>query len=197
MSTSAALGTSQGTNPTTHASHPRMSGRRGVNRAKAGRQRAEHTHGEADGCDHESSCPCVTVGRGQVRRLDLVDATAHLVDGAVHHDVATLHDVDTIGDAEGQPHVLFDEQHAGRLLGRDPPHGVEEAPDDAGGEAERQLVEEEQRGLGRDRTREGEHLLLAARQQPGDATEQGLELGEQPRPRRRRERPRPAGCRRW
>ncbi len=54
-------------------------------------------------------------------------------------------------------------------------HDREEALDDDGGKAERELVEQEQGRLAGERPPDGEHLLLTAGEQPGAA---GAQLGE-------------------
>ena len=55
----------------------------------------------------------------------------------------------------------------------------EQPLDDQRGETERELVDEQQAGTGRQGPGQHEHLLLAAREQPGLAVEEPFELGEE------------------
>jgi hypothetical protein len=74
--------------------------------------------------------------------------------------------------------VLLDQEDAEPVVGGGP-HGGEEPVDDLGRQADGQLVDQQQPRLPGQAAGEGEHLLLAARQQPHPAVQVVLQLGEQ------------------
>ena len=74
--------------------------------------------------------------------------------------------------------MLLDEQYAAARVERVLLHDRQEALDDHGGEPERELVEEEQAGPAGQSARDGEHLLLAAREEPDAPGAQVSELRE-------------------
>jgi hypothetical protein len=82
------------------------------------------------------------------------------------------HDDAAVGDVERELYVLLDEQDAGAGVGGVGAHDREHALDDHRRKAEAELVDEEQSWSARERAREGEHLLLAAGEQPGAAVTQ-------------------------
>ena len=92
------------------------------------------------------------VGLGELAR---VTGERHLAD--VQH-------VGQVGDPERHGGVLLHQQHR-RALPVDLGDDLADLADDAGREAERRLVEQEQLRAGHQRTADGQHLLLAAGQQ--------------------------------
>jgi hypothetical protein len=81
-------------------------------------------------------------------------------------------DVTPVGDLQRQVHVLFHEQYAGPAAGRGRPYRRQQPVHDNRGQAEAHLVEHQQLRLAAERPRDGQHLLLAAGQQPGLASAQ-------------------------
>ena len=77
-------------------------------------------------------------------------------------DLAVHHDGHLVGHAEDELGELLHQQDRG-ARGRDRLHLLVELLDDQRREPHRQLVEQQQRRIGRERTGEREHLLLAAR----------------------------------
>src|SRR5262245_58991846 len=74
--------------------------------------------------------------------------------------------------------MLLDQQDAAAARLRVLAHDREQALDDHRGQPERELVEQQQARLAGERAADGEHLLLAAREQPHPSSAQLLELGE-------------------
>src|SRR5271166_5108586 len=77
-------------------------------------------------------------------------------------DGAFLDDIDALGDEAGESEVLLAQQKAEPL----PLHlanGLNHLLDDAWREALGRLVEQQKRGIAHERARNGEHLLLPAR----------------------------------
>src|SRR5438132_8154697 len=86
-----------------------------------------------------------------------------LAGGTAVPDLALLHDVHARADLQGERHVLLDEENRQTV----PAQHVDDLPDlgdHAWHQALRRLVEQDDLGLERHRTRDGEHLLLAARE---------------------------------
>ena len=77
-------------------------------------------------------------------------------------DVAVQHDSGPIGDPEDLVGELLDDENR-EPLGGDPAHVAVELFDDDRRQAHRKLVDEQQRGFGRERSCHRKHLLLAAR----------------------------------
>src|SRR5207245_3933932 len=94
-------------------------------------------------------------------------------------------DIGAIGEREGEPGHLVDEQDR-RRLGAQPVERREEVVDHRGREAERGLVEQQHLRPAHQAARDREHLLLAAREQAGalmqpfpqprEALEHGLDI---------------------
>ena len=74
-----------------------------------------------------------------------------------------------VGDLERHVHVLLDDEHAGIGLVGDAPHDRQQALDDDRRQPEAHLVDEQALRLRRQRPGHRQHLLLAARQQAGEA----------------------------
>ena len=75
--------------------------------------------------------------------------------------------------------MLLDEEHPDTSLLGCFANRLQQAGDDERGQAERELVGEEENGLTGERACEREDLLLAAREEAAPASEERLELGEQ------------------
>ena len=95
----------------------------------------------------------------------------------------------TVGDAEDGTGELLDHQDRHALAG-DAGHDVVELADDERGQAHRQLVEEQQAGVGGQAAGHGEHLLLAARQRAGQLVDRAPRAGGSGRRPAARRRPR-------
>src|ERR1019366_4275382 len=98
-----------------------------------------------------------------------VDAPERLVAAEVfgrasHHDPPGLEEIDAIGQIERDRGVLLDQQNAHVLVGVDVAHDPVELFDDERREPERRLVEEHELRARHERSPDGEHLLLAARE---------------------------------
>src|SRR5919108_4168775 len=78
-------------------------------------------------------------------------------------DHALLHDVDAVGDAERERHVLLDEQDRDAVLVQHL-NDVADLRDHARHQPLGRLVEQDDARLEHHRPRDGEHLLLAARE---------------------------------
>jgi hypothetical protein len=88
---------------------------------------------------------------------------AQLVGSPGQGDGSTSHHQHPVGHVHGLVDVLFDQQDAHTVVGRRP-HDPEQPFDDERGEAEAQLVDQQQAGAPRETSRQGQHLLLASRQ---------------------------------
>src|SRR3954465_10233294 len=85
------------------------------------------------------------------------------------HDLAVQHDRRVVRDIEHRSGELLD--HEDRHTGlRHLPDDVVELLDDQRGQPHRQLVEQQQRRLHRESSRQREHLLLASGHRPRDLT---------------------------
>ena len=118
--------------------------------------------------------------RREVRAFDIVvsgevppDPEKALLEGAVGGqlagrddpaDPAVDHDRDVLGDGRRDPDVLFDEEDGDVALGREGREQLLELGDDEGGEPLGRLVEHQQPRVLEEGARDGEHLLLAARE---------------------------------
>src|SRR2546426_4975287 len=96
----------------------------------------------------------------QVARLDLFVAQ-ELVRAGLVDDLALAHEVDVVGDAEGEGEVLLDDQD-GRAPGLEPAQNAPELSHQERREPLRGLVHQENVGVAHQRPPAGEHLLLAA-----------------------------------
>jgi len=79
----------------------------------------------------------------------------------VQHEAAGLEHGGALGERERLTHVLLDE-HDRHAVGVDRAHGVEDALDQHGGQAERGLVQHQHARLGHQRAADRAHLLLTA-----------------------------------
>ena len=86
--------------------------------------------------------------------------------------------VPAVGDLERELHVLLDQQDRATGALRVLPHDREQGLDDHRRKPEAELVEQEQPRLAGERAADGEHLLLAAREQPGAPRPQLAQQGE-------------------
>src|SRR4029077_14319723 len=84
--------------------------------------------------------------------------------GAGKRDQAVDHDIAAVGELERMEGVLLDQKHGEAVLGVELSDGVEDLPHDQRRQAERRLVEHEKFWPAHQRTRDRQHLLLAARQ---------------------------------
>src|SRR5712691_11206783 len=122
--------------------------------------------------------PPLAAGVAEVELLD-VRVAPEPVAVAVEHDAPVLHDVTVVGDVERDRGALLDHQDRHAELAADveePPHQI---VDDDRGEAERQLVHQQEVGPTHDGACEREHLPLAAGQEAADAAPQFAEAGEE------------------
>ena len=81
-------------------------------------------------------------------------------------DPAVDHDRDVVGDGRRDPDVLLDEEDGDVALGREGREQRLQLGDDEGGEPLGRLVEHEEARVLEEGARDGEHLLLAARELP-------------------------------
>src|SRR5215472_3368060 len=81
-------------------------------------------------------------------------------------DPPVLHDVAVIGNPEGDPRVLLDEEKRRPSLRIDLLDDLEDLTYQEWRESERRLIEQHELRLGHERTPDHEHLLLAAAQIP-------------------------------
>ena len=102
----------------------------------------------------------------------------HRLRALVEDDLPVGEHVPAVCDLERELDVLLDEQHTAARVERVPMNNREQRLDDDGGEPERELVEEQQSGAAGEPARDGEHLLLAAREEPDPAHAQIPKLGE-------------------
>jgi hypothetical protein len=86
--------------------------------------------------------------------------------------------VAAVGQLQRHVHVLLDQQHAGPGARGVLAHHRQQAADDHRGEAEAHLVEHQQPWLAGQGAGDREHLLLAARHQPGLAVLERAQRGE-------------------
>jgi hypothetical protein len=91
---------------------------------------------------------------------------AQVAGGAGETDLAALHDVGVVGQAQGHGGELLDEQHAGAALG-DGGDDRDQPADHDRGQAQRQLVDQHVARLGDQGLGQHDHLLLAAGQRAG------------------------------
>ena len=103
---------------------------------------------------------------------------AQLVGSTGEGDGTTPHHQDPVGHFHGLVDVLFDQKDTHAVVGRRP-HDPEQSFHDERGEAEGQLVHQQQAWTPREPSRQRQHLLLASRQQTDASAQVRLELGEQ------------------
>ena len=96
----------------------------------------------------------------------------------VEADRALLEEVGAIGGVERGVHRLLDDDH-GDALRMEVPHHIEQLLDQEWAQTQRQLVDHQHLRLDEERHRDGEHLLLTARQAGGGFVEPIAERGEE------------------
>ena len=111
-------------------------------------------------------------------RAEQVGSLEQLGGEPVEPDRALLHEERLVGGGERHVHRLLDEDHGDALLA-ELLHDVEELLDDEGRQAEGQLVDHQQLGLGEERHGQREHLLLATRELRRGVVEPAAQRGEQ------------------
>src|SRR5690606_8216091 len=122
--------------------------------------------------------PATLLAQAQVELLD-VGVLPELGRRTLEHDPALLHDVAVVGDLEGAPGVLLHDEHGEAALLVEPLDVAEDLLHQQGRQAQGRLVEHEQLGPRHQRPADGEHLLLATGQVPGDPVAHVGELGEE------------------
>src|SRR5438445_291901 len=115
-----------------------------------------------------------TMTRGAVaRRRITVSSTSTPMAAA-----AAIPAAHATGQGQGDVHGLLDE-HDRRAVGVEPAHGVEQAFDHDGREAERELIDEQDPGAQHEGPSQGQHLLLPARERARGGGQAIAQLGEQ------------------
>src|SRR5262245_24039372 len=77
---------------------------------------------------------------------------------AIEHDAAVFQDIAVVDHAQGEGRVLLDDhQRQGKCVA-DGDQALQEIGDDDGGEAQRQLIDEQQFGLANEPGGDGQHL---------------------------------------
>ena len=105
----------------------------------------------------------VGLGRPQIALPDLV-GLRELLGAALERDPSHLEHVGAVRDLQRAGHVLLDQDQCGALP-VDLPQGLADPRHELRREAERRLVEQQQLRLAHERPPDGQHLLLAPRQQ--------------------------------
>src|SRR2546426_5104838 len=116
--------------------------------------------GIADGKRSGVSTNSGAASDAQVARLDLV-VSQELVRAGLVDDLALAHEVDVVGDAEGEGKVLLDDQDGG-APGLEPAQNAPELPHQERRQPLRRLVHQENVRVADQRPPAGEHLLLTA-----------------------------------
>ena len=114
----------------------------------------------------------------QVGRMEELRVVGQLLRRPVVADPAAFEHVGGLGQAEGHMGELLDQEDAD-AGGRDGLQRRHEALDDNRRQPERELVDEQDRGMRDERLREHDHLLLASREQAPRDGPPLLELGKQ------------------
>src|SRR5205085_1107495 len=104
--------------------------------------------------------------RAEIGARDALVA-AQLVGGAAEHDATLLEDVPAIGDGERRLRHLLDDQEREAVVTQTRER-LEYLGHETRRQPERRLVEQQQPGPRHQRTRDREHLLLAARERAGE-----------------------------
>jgi hypothetical protein len=102
----------------------------------------------------------------EVELLDVV-LLAQVGAGVFHHDAAVFQHIAVVGGVERHVGVLLHQQDGGAALAVDAHHDLEDFLGQLGRQAQAGLVEQDQVGIGHQRARDRQHLLLAAREQAG------------------------------
>src|ERR1700675_1052306 len=103
---------------------------------------------------------------------------AELARGALVADLPFLEHVDAVGEVEADAHVLLGEEN-GEALALEATDLLLEVLHYERREAFGRLVEQQQLGVAHERARDGEHLLLAPREEAPRPGDQLAELGEE------------------
>ena len=111
-------------------------------------------------------------------RTEKVGSLEQIGGEAVEADRALLEEVGAIGGVQRGVHRLLDDDH-GDALGMEMAHHIEQLLDQERAQAQRQLVDHQHLGFDEERHRDGEHLLLAARQSGGGLGEPIAERREE------------------
>ena len=98
---------------------------------------------------------------GDEHRAEDVGPVEQVLGRAGEAELALLHEHGAVGELQRDVDRLLD-HHDGEAGGVDRLHHVDELADHGGGQAERQLVDQEELGVGDERLAHGQHLLLAA-----------------------------------
>ena len=117
-------------------------------------------------------------GRAEEHRSEEVVAPGQLGGRAGEAHLAPLHEHGPFGDGGGDVHGLLDDDHRRALRGQ-LADDVDQVGDDGRGQAEGELVDDEEPGPAQHGLGDGEHLLLAAGQRRRLLVEESFEAGEQ------------------
>src|SRR5262245_19946018 len=118
--------------------------------------------------------PALATAAAEIEFLD-VGMAVQALGGAVEHDAAVLHHVAVVRDLERHRRALLDDQDGDTELAPDLGEPAQQVLDHHRGEAERELVHQQQLRPADEGARERQHLPLAAGEEPADA---GLELAQ-------------------
>src|SRR5262245_60185572 len=118
--------------------------------------------------------PPLAAAAAEIEFLD-VGMAAQALGGAVEHDAAVLHHIAVVRDLERHRRALLDDQDGDAELASDLGEPAQKILDHDRGEAERELVDQQQLRPADEGAGERQHLPLAAGKEPADA---GLELAE-------------------
>src|ERR1700722_19721082 len=116
-------------------------------------------------------------GASEVDGLNRFVAVAKLLAGAVQLDAAPAEEIAAIHDVECDANVLFDEEHRGSAVSGEAERAEQSLHHDRC-EPEGQLIGEHDLWIRGEYAAYREHLLLAARDQPGLYLQSLLEFGE-------------------
>ena len=153
--------------------------------AAAAGARDSRRHLAGDG--HERGVPLVAVERGQAveerARVWMTRIGEDLPDRALLEELARIHDADPVAHAHHGAEIVADEQDGHLVTLAQLAHEVEHGRLHRHVEPGGRLIHDQERGLGDERHRDHDALLLAARQLVGIALEQllavrQLDLGE-------------------
>src|SRR5262245_57509418 len=114
----------------------------------------------------------------EVEFLD-VGMAAQPLGGAVEHDAAVLHHVAVVGDLERYGRALLDDQDGDAELAPDFGEPAQQVLDHDRGEAERELVDQQELRPADESAAERQHLPLAAGEEAADAGLETAKLGKE------------------
>src|SRR5262245_14129217 len=114
---------------------------------------------------------------GHVPEIEFLDVAmlAQALGAAVEHDAAVLEHIAVVGNIEGKARALLDQEDGEAELAADPDQPMQQVLHNDRRQAERELVDQQERGAADERTGDRQHLPLAARQEAADAAP---EIGE-------------------